>query len=352
MEGAGFAPDRLAARVNRAAAAVAVALRRHPTLFASAFLLLYAYKIEDFSDFAQITANPFVTHPDATRQFLHSSPLTLFFGWPLTHLAGAPASFTVVCGAGFGLLLFALRRYLDGRKAEERSTILFVAFSTPLLLVLTQWVGKQDPYLISFYLLVVASRDNAWASGLFSLLLVLCHKELGTVMLAGDCLLRWSISPGIVLGAVLGNALVSLYLGSLSTPPLSRTGLALRYMQDGFTGWVANPVGHVLFGFNWFWLVLAAGRNALPWSRVVLFLVLCFAIGFDGADFTRDILLCGLPLVVYTAERLAAAPEGSRVARGRLPLLFLLQVQIVSFDQLRDTNWPHRLDWMARHARL
>lgn len=327
------APERIVALVR--------GLARQPLALAALVVLLYGVNTTDFDDFARITRDPFVTHPEVTRQFLHSSPLTLFMGWPLTRLFGAGASYAAVSVLGVVVLAIGAWLYLRGRSPDQRRIIGLVFLSTPLLLVLCRWLGKSDTYLLGFYVALLACRGRGLLRAGLALLLVLAHREIGLIILSGDAILRRRLDGAAALGAGVAVALVALYHAKLSVPPFSRVDLALSYLKRGLLGWIRVPVAHLLLAFGWFWMVLVARGRTADLSRVALVILLCFALAMDGADFTRDFILCATPLVAYTAEAAAADERlGSLLTRWPFPLPFLIQLQLESFDQVSDSQWP------------
>lgn len=312
---------------------------RHPALFVALFVSLYGWRRQDFDDFAILTRHPFVTHPNALRQFLHSSPLSIVVGWPFTRAFGPHASYAIVCALGFAVMLAAARLYLRGMADDQRPTVVAVVFSTPLLLVLSQWLGKGDPFLIGFFLVVRVFRGRTWPCAAAAALLVASHRELGMLMLAGDALLRWELRPPTVLGAAVGLASVALYQAGLSVPPFSRTDLALAYLKSGLSGWERVPITHLMLAFTWFWLVLFLRGRTSDWPRVALTVAFCFAVSLDGADYTRDFILCAFPVVIYTAEEVARDPRSAALMTAwPIPFPFLIQMQLESFDQVTDSR--------------
>ena len=325
-------------------------LVERPALFVLAFMLIYGFRHEDLSDFATLTSDPFVTHPEPARQFLHSSPLMIFLGWPITHLLGAGFSYFIVSVAGLVVLICATIAYLRPMPADQRTTAMLIVFSTPILLVLTRWIGKGDPYLLAIFLLTLdRRRGNALQTSLCAALIV-AHKELGTIMLVVDAIVRRRLRLATAAGLALGNALVLLYMASLSVPPMSRIEFATHMIPISINGWAHNPISHLLLAFNWFWFFLFARRNEADWPWVVVAVLLCFAISFDGADYTRDMLLCAFPIVVYTAEAIARTPSLSHfVTASTFPIAFLVQMQVESSDQVTDTSWLMRVVSYASH---
>ena len=314
---------------------------RRPVLLAIAFLALYGIRRADVLDFSLLTSDPFVTLPNPTHQFLHSSPLTIFIGWPITRLFGAGISSWIVSIGGLTALICVTIAYLRHLPLDQRAVALLVVFSTPILMVLTRWVGKGDPYILALFLLTLDHRRGWAIHGLLCAVLVLAHKELGTIVLIVDALMRWRLRPATVAGLVAGNALVSVYLASLSVAPMSRVNLAVHYLTEGAVGWAHNPVAHLILTFGWFWCFLFVRRREPDALRVAIAVALCLALSFDGADYTRVFVLCTFPIVVYTAEAIARAPASSRlVATSPFPLAFLIQMQVESFDHITDTSWP------------
>lgn len=313
------------------------ALQARPWLLIPAVGLIYGFGHTDFKDFQLLTRNPFETLQDGGRQFLHSSPLTIFLGWPLTSLAGGHVAYFTVGLGGFACLAAAVAAFLGRLPTGRRATAGLVLLSSPLLLVLLHWIGKGDTYLIAFYLATLLVRDRPWPTLLLCALMVAAHREIGTVILLGDLVLRRGSAPAVVGGGLLGHALVGAYLASLTPKPQDRIDFALALMLHGRT-WRENPVTHLVLGPGWLWMILARLAGGGDGWRMAAVLALDFAAAANTADFTRDFILCCTPLVAHAAERMAReTAAGDAVLRW--PALFLIQAQIASGNQVVDTEW-------------
>lgn len=318
-----------------------------PGVLATAVFLIYGFHWTDFDDFALLTTEPFKTLPDPGRQFLHSSPLNIFIGWPLTHLLGAEASFLIVTALGLFALAFSLRFYLRRLPEDQRDAVCLVLLSSPLLVVILAWLGKSDPCLLALFLVLSGVKEKSFWALVLSALMVVSHKEIGTIMLIGDCVLRRKMPAALILGAALAYALVYAYQAALSEAPFSRIDLGFAFLKPALAGWRLNPLTHLALGFGWFWFVLAMRSGEPDLWRVLSVVALCFAAAFTTADFTRDLVLCASPLILYSGENVAADPRQRAMVSGwPVPLLGLVQGQIQSFSVVRDTLWPEILPHM------
>lgn len=324
-------------------------LSRYPIIIVVAVVAIYGFRREDFSEFSLLTQDPFITHPDKYRQFLHSSPLSLFIGWPLTHTFGAHASYMITFLGGMLFLIWSAHYYLSDKSAEHARLTLIVVLSTPLIIVLTRWFGKTDPYLLAFYLLLLRHHGQPIASAVLAALMVCAHKEIGMVMLATDALLRYRVRPPIVIGAAAGYGLVTLYLASLSAAPFSRIDLNISFLQQGLVSWARAPVAHVVFALGWFWWFLLGPSRPPNIIRIGVVVATCFALNLTAADFTRDFVLCAFPLIMFTAEHVARNERLSAMAAGGvIPLLFIVQIQMESFDRVHDVSTTISLEQALR----
>src|SRR5207244_997793 len=77
------------------------------------------------------------------------------------HLAGADATFVIVTASGFALLAFAFARLARTVSRDGAAAFTMVVLSTPLLLVVTRWMGKSDPLVIALYVLLLAAAPVA-----------------------------------------------------------------------------------------------------------------------------------------------------------------------------------------------
>src|SRR5262249_17503172 len=158
-------------------------LRRRPAWFLLAFLALNGVSATDGSDFRILAEDPLALHPNPDRQFLHSSPFTFFVGAPLVRLLGAEAALPLVPVAGLVALLWSVRRLLGRLSPPQAQIVWRVLASTPLLFVLTHWLGKSDPFLVAFYLAIVAGARRPVTRFLLATAMIVCHREIGTLIL-------------------------------------------------------------------------------------------------------------------------------------------------------------------------
>jgi hypothetical protein len=65
-----------------------------------------------------------------------------------------------------------------------------VLFTLPLLFVMLSWIGKSDAYLLAFYFMFTLTESRI-SHIVLSALMILCHAEMGAVVLCVDwCLTR------------------------------------------------------------------------------------------------------------------------------------------------------------------
>lgn len=305
--------------------------------FLLGFLLLNGVRGCDFPQFRFLVENPLALLPELDGQFRHGSPLTYFVGVPLADLFGPHVAFALVTAAGFVLLAFALRRFLRPFAAAQRHTILVVLVSTPLLLVLTRWIGKSDPHLVAFYLLLVTSRRPA-VQALLAAAMVLCHREIATVILVLHvACARRDVAP-VAAGLIAGHGLIFAYWHLLlPAPPASRAQYAAGHRDVIFAAVATAPLVHVAFALNWFWHFLVAHTRRARDLAAIVAIVVVLAVAALTTDFTRVASLCALPIILHVAVRTPAAA----LPRARwVPWLFLLQFQVEGFlGRTYDWNW-------------
>jgi hypothetical protein len=302
--------------------------------FLLGFLLLNGVRGSDFPQFRFLVEHPLALLPEVDGQFRHGSPLTYLAGVPLAELFGPHAAFALVTAGGFGLLALALRRFLRPFPAAQRATILVVLASTPLLVVLTRWIGKSDPYLAAFYLLVVTARRPA-LQALLAAAMVLCHREIATVILVLHiACARRDVAP-LLAGLAAGHGLVLAYWHLLlPAPPASRAQYAAGHREAILAAVVTAPLVHIAFALNWFWYFLFAhARRARDLAPIAVVLL----VAAMATDFTRVASLCALPIILHVAVRTPAAA----LPRARwFPLLFVVQFQVEGFlGRTYDWNW-------------
>lgn len=311
-------------------------LQTRPWLLLFGVALLYGFGHTDFRDFQSLTQNPFVTLADPGRQFLHSSPLIVFLGWPVTHLAGPNVSYLIVSLAGFVALAAAVVAFLRSLPAGQAENASLVLLSSPMLLVLLHWIGKSDTFLIALYLATLLVRHRTWPTIVLWALIIAAHREIGTVVLVGDLILRWKSPIAVVCGGLIGHGLVSTYLSLLTPKPADRIDFALALVRNVRT-WQQNPVTHIVLGPGWLWTILARLAVDADGWRFAAVLALTFAASANTADFTRDFIMCCTPLIAFASERFARSKAGNSGIAW--PALFLVQAQVAAGNQVLDSSW-------------
>lgn len=330
--------DRLLAWLEAANARVI----RNPWWFFAAFLILYGVDGADYEDLKRLAAHPLTLHPDVERQFLHSSPLLYFLGYPLVQLVGPATAIAILGAAGFAVLAAGLGRLTRGLSAEAMPAVTLVLLSTPLTLVFTTWLGKTDPAIAGLYFWLVASPRSPSMRGALALVMTLCHCEIATVVLVGHAIVRPRDAVAVLTGLGLGHlAVLGYHHGLLSAPPVSRSAYAQIHRAEILSGFVANPLAHLVFSLGWFWMLFVLELRRRP--RIAYLAVVAVALGAASLtyDYTRVATMCALPVIVEVALGLATRPGGLPRFLRRLPfpLVFLLQFQIQDAQRIRDSRW-------------
>ena len=309
-------------------------LRANPLLVLPLFLVLYGYGTIDRTDFAALSAAPLRLHSTPGRQFLHSSPLTFFLGYPLTTTLGQNASFAVVMAGGWACFVLALRRFASVRYGPRRNDALLMLFASPLLIVLSQFVGKSDSYLVACLLWLAAGAPSA-VQALLAGLMVLCHLEMGLLVLGAAMFLRIVPWRAPAVGAIIGVALIMGYQHYLlPAVPQSRADLGLELLQESIDAVLSTPILHLVFSFGPFWVCVLMAR---PTDRRWLVAAAATAVlSSITLDFTRVFVLVGLPMIIAIVDKLIRdadlagndAPASSWLTV--LPLCAFVQVHLIT----------------------
>lgn len=330
-------------------------LRAHPLLVIPLFLSFYGYGSIDVVDFHLLSAAPLTLNANPRRQFLQHSPLTFFLGYPLTHTVGAVWSFAIVMLGGFAFFVVALGRFVAVRYRTFQHDAMLMFFATPLLIVLSQFLGKSDPYLVAFLLLLATSR-NPMLQVLFGCLVVLSHLEIGLLVLGSAIFLRIVPFRTTLLGGLAGAFLVLGYHQYLlPSPPQSRADIGLELLSEAIDAVLTTPVLHLVLTFGPFWVcVLMAKRLDWRWLTACLGTAL---MAVSTLDFTRVFTLVGLPMIIAIVDRLV--PRADTVSADQLtprwfnalPLCAFFQAHLIA-DYVYDSRMPklvgRLLEYMAR----
>ncbi len=320
-------------------------LRERPLVVIPLFLALYGYGTIDVGDYHLLSAAPLALHPDPNRQFLQFSPLAYFLGYPFTITLGDTWSFAIVMGGGLLCFAAALHHFAAVRYRAHRHDAMLMLLATPLLIVLTQYVGKSDVFLVVFLLLLAASTKPI-AQIAFSALMVLCHLEMGLLILGSAIVLGIVPWRTAIAGGVSG---VLLMLGYhqylLPAPPQSRADMSAAFLSESIGAVMNTPVMHLVFSFGAFWACVFTAWP-LDWRWRAL-LVATFLIACATLDFTRVFILVGLPMTIAVIDKiLLTADEAAAVATPHwftvLPLLAFVQVHLLS-GYVFDSRMPELL---------
>jgi hypothetical protein len=319
---------------------------RWPLVFVITTAALYGGGRSDYREFVQFAVNPFNATLPADKQFLYSSPLNLWIAAALSHLVGDPAAYALTACLAVLAVALAWQSYAKTFAPETRRALLFVVFSTPMLILAGKWIGKGDLFLTAAYLLILSRNGRAFLSGVAACVMVLAHRELGTVVLAGHCFLRRQISIPLVLGGAFGLAMMFIYQHDILPPvAATRAAIILTRGSEIIRLNAMQPISHVVFGLGWFWIFLAVRWQQTTDWRIFGFLVFAFALAFVTIDYSRDLIMISLPLIFLTAEGISQgdASTASLPLSFPFPMLFLIQVQFLKQNTLVDSNWTSLL---------
>jgi len=142
-------------------------LRDHPLFVIPLFLCAYGVASIDVGDFRMLSAAPLQLHAEPSRQFLHFSPLPFFLGYPAAQAVGPDWAFAIVMLGGLIFSAAALRHFVAARYGTRQNDAMLMVFATPLMIVLSQYIGKSYPFMVAFLLLLAEHQsDGAGLDGM------------------------------------------------------------------------------------------------------------------------------------------------------------------------------------------
>lgn len=329
-------------------------LRDYPLLVIPLFLALYGVASIDVSDFRVLSAAPLQLHVEPSRQFLHFSPLPFFLGYPVTRAVGASWSFAIVMLGGLVFCAAALRRFVAVRYGTRQNDAMLMVFATPLLIVLSQYIGKSDPFMVAFVLLLVAST-NPMVQVVMACLVVVSHVEIGLLVLVSAMFLRLVPFRWTTLGGLAGVLLVFGYHQYLlPAPPQSRAEMGMAYLSVAVGAVMSTPVLHLVSMFGPFWLCVFTARR-LDWRWLMVFFATT-VVASATLDFTRVFILVGLPMIIaivdHVVPRSDAVDADGATPRwfSVLPLCAFFQVHLLS-DYVYDSRVPQLVGRLLDYVR-
>ncbi len=313
------------------------------------FVWLYGWQVVDLVEWRTVTAAPFSLSLDPSRQFLYGSPFTHLLGaYYQRQGLGVGESFLVVHVFGLALLSYAAFRALTTRLGSDYwAAGALVIAGSPLLLTIVSWIGKDDSFLLAFYLLLLMSRSPL-TRAILGALMVACHRELATAMLLAHMLVRsWSVS--VAAGAAGGLALSYAYTNALlDAAPLTRFDYMLEHARGLLSGVAARPLTHFVAALGPFWLYVL--RPSSLTVRRAAVLVVAAVLASMTLDFTRVFVLASAPLLIELTEQLVTEARehggiallGRRWPVGVLGMLAFAQLQLAG-DRL---SWMRGISWV------
>jgi hypothetical protein len=318
------------------------------------FLALYGAATIDVSDFRMVSAAPLQLHLDPSRQFLHFSPLPFVLGYPVTRTVGPAVSFWIVMLGGLMFCAAALRRCVAVRYGARQNDAMLMIFATPLLIVLSQYIGKSDPFMVAFLLLLVAST-NPMMQVLLACLVVFSHLEIGLLVLGSAMFLRIVPVRWTTLGALAGVLLVFGYHHYLlPAPPQSRADMGMQYLSDAVGAVMSTPVLHLVSMCGPFWWCVVTARR-LDWRWLVVFFATA-VVASATLDFTRVFILVGLPLIIATVDNVVprsdavGTDDGTPAWFSVLPLFAFFQMHLLS-TYVYDSRMPQLIGRLIEYVR-
>jgi hypothetical protein len=267
-------------------------------------------------------------------QFMLSSPLTLFLGWPIARIAGGAVAFRAVTAVGIGFLAIALVMWARAISRAEPWVPLFLVLAAPITIVCARYLGKSDTFLLAFVLLLMTSRSPV-VQILCGAAAVASHREIGTlaVLLCG-IIERDSLTRCLAAVAI-GNLLVLGYhTGFLTYVPESRPGYAYRHASLLVEQASSHPIAHLMLSFGGFFLhAFAAAKRRLIRAEHGIVIAVAVAAALAASDFTRVFTIVAFPVTLTLTAALVRSGYGDRMERvpiwWMLPLV--LQFQISGF---------------------
>lgn len=312
------------------------------------FVWLYGWQTVDLVEWRILTAAPFTLQLDPAQQFLYGSPLGYMLGaYYQRQGIGVAESFVIVHGIGLVLAAYAVVRVLKERCGTEfLGAAVLVLAASPLLLTITSWIGKDDTFLLAFYLLALASRSSL-TRVVLCVAMVMCHRELALIMIAGHVLVRRD-GAAVIAGAIAGVIMSVIYTNVLlSAAPMTRLSYMLLHARGLIAKVAADPLIHLVAALGPFWLFVLR-RPSLQVSRMLV-LLMAAGVASMTLDFTRVFVLAATPLlIVLTEEIIAEVREtggvwllGRRWSIVTLGWLALVQVQLAGdrLSSLRGLVW-------------
>jgi hypothetical protein len=326
-------------------------MRGAPTLallMLPALVWLYGWRTIDTVEWRTITAAPFAVSLDPSQQFLYGSPFTFLLGWYYERQGLTfDASFVVVHGLGlvfFASTLFHCLTVLCS--ARGRAAGVIVLAGSPLLFVVLTWIGKSDPFLLGFYLLLVCSKSPL-TQALLAMSMIACHRELAAAILVAHAILHGpsrAIAAGGLAGLA-GSFVFTFFL--LESVPASRFEFMLANAAGLLRRAAAHPLTYLVASLGPFWLYVAR-PSALTARRTVV-LAMAASLAAVTFDFTRVFIIVSTPLLlVLTREVVDELRNGGvlfwgrRVGLGALALLAFAQIQVAGAKVL----WVRGVEWM------
>lgn len=309
-----------------------------PLLLACALVWMCTHGIAftDYREFkALISSWTLVTLPPE-KQYLYSSPLMASLGRALAPWLGAAGAYALLSLGGLAFWAWALHRWLLRNVKASTTACWLLVLSTSLPMVLFQWIGKSDAYLLGAWLMLCTTEKRA-SHAVLAFAMVMSHRELALLILALQAALEVRVRFWAAMGAALGlGVMLAYHHALLNVVPVGRVAYATQSPLSIPMGNMDMWPAMLACALSWFWLpCLLIGR---PPVKEWLLMAACVGVACMTLDHTRVFSVLSMPLVLASlpriVARLALMAHGPRRAwhLGILILAVLPSAQLINFD--------------------
>jgi hypothetical protein len=303
------------------------------------FLFLYGIAMYSYTFFKPLSHNPLqLLSPDV--QWIHTSPIQFFIGYPFTKLFGSKLSYIIVQMIALILLISNFMIYLKKNNLTLKKVFPIIIL-TPLLLILTSWFGKPDLFLIAGYLMILNAHNKFYLLLIATIITIFSHPQISFFYIIFTIILfpsKIDLKKGI-LSIIIGYSIYFIYILSLGEY-VGKTEYIVSNLYDIFISNITNPLSHIALTLNWLWLVIIMSYKEIDKKYfVVIFIAL--GVSFGTLDFTRVFTLLSFPSLLYLIKNEDIIYENSNKLYMILPMGFisLFQLQVKQYGEVVDSAW-------------
>ena len=236
---------------------------------------------------------------DLSHQYQHESPIQFFLGFLFFSWASPAIAYLSVQLIGVIYLIYCTWTVANLRSVNNYNFFWVFALS-PSILVLFNWFGKSDIFLMAAFFGIYSSIKNSLTIFIHVIVSIFSHIQMSIFHIIFLFFLKIirinELKIKSVFAYLFAFFIYFLYMSSFGEFG-SRSDFISSRLPSIINGSLNNPVITLFCTFNWLWILVFNVRDKLKLRFWIIFILILF-ISFATKDFTRVFILTALPLLI------------------------------------------------------